>query len=424
MSSAESRGHPGSASQCRVLYVAYWGATEPLGQSLIVPAIERMSERGVRTTLVTFEKPADLAQRAIADGTTHGFRAHSVDWRPLRYHKQPRIPATLFDLAHGWLHGVAVGLRSRAQVVHGRTFVGGLIGRAIATTLRVPFIYHNEGFYPDEMVDGGFWNEGSVMHRVTKTLEEGLYGSADGVIVLSSRAARGLKENPATLRQGTPVIIVPSCVDLARFTMVPARRTPEPPIRLLYSGAVGGRYQLDRIGRFAASLAARVPTRLLVLTREPHDRVATMLRAGGLDEALWQTDFVPHSEMPGRLASQDAGLFFLARGKSESGCSPTKIGEYWACGLPVVTTAGVSDTDELIRRFGCGVVVRNHTDEAYLEAGKHLVELLADPGLRLRCRAAAEEHYALEPACDRQVQLYERLVALHPDHDGPVVGAE
>ena len=123
---------------------------------------------------------------------------------------------------------------------------------------------------------------------------------------------------------------------------------------------------------------------------------------------------MPHADMPRRLASHDAGLFFLASGTSEIGCSPTKIGEYWACGLPVVTTPDVSDTDELIRRFGCGVVVRDHTDEAYLEAGTRLVELLAEPGVRLRCRAAAEGHYALEPACDRQMQLYQRLCGTLP----------
>jgi hypothetical protein len=37
--------------------------------------------------------------------------------------------------------------------------------------------------------------------------------------------------------------------------------------------------------------------------------------------------------------------------------------------------------------------------------------LLADPALSSRCRAAAEAHYALEPACDRQVQLYRELSA-------------
>jgi glycosyltransferase involved in cell wall biosynthesis len=368
-----------------------------------------MSVRGIHVTLVTFEKRADLDQWSIADATAHRFRAHSVDWWPLRYHKQPRIPATLLDLTHGWMRGVAVGLRSRVQVVHGRTFVGGLIGRAIATTLRVPFIYHAEGFYPDEMVDGGFWHNGSVMHRVAKALEERLYQSAEGLIVLSSHAARRLQEDALILRNGTPVIVVPSCVDLTRFRMVPVRRTLEPPIRLVYAGGVGGRYQLDRIGRFVAKLAEQVDTRLLVLTREPRERVAMMLRAGGLDERYWHAEFVPHTEVPERLASQDGGLSFLARGKSEIGCSPTKIGEYWACGLPVVTTAGVSDTDELIRRFTCGVVVPDHSDQAYAEAARRLQELLQDPGLRARCRFAAEEHYALEPACERQISLYRQL---------------
>jgi len=107
-------------------------------------------------------------------------------------------------------------------------------------------------------------------------------------------------------------------------------------------------------------------------------------------------------------------LSFRSRGSSEVGCSPTKIGEYWACGLPVITTPGVSDTDELIRRFRCGVVVGDHTEQAYRHAGSRLLELLSDPGLGRRCRAAAEEHYALEPACDRQVQLYRTLCGSPP----------
>jgi glycosyltransferase involved in cell wall biosynthesis len=363
---------------------------------------------------VTFEKAADWSAHRPVGDTAERLRTHGIGWMPLRYHKRPVIPATLFDLLNGWRAGVTLGRRARAQLVHGRTFIGGLIGRAVATALGVPFVYHNEGFYPDEMVDGGFWRPGSAMHRVAKALEHRLYAGADGLIVLSARAARRLQEDAATLRPGTPVIVVPSCVDLTRFTLVRAHRAPEPPIRLVYSGAVGGRYQLDRIGRFVARLAERVPTRLLVLSREPRERVEAMLRAGGLDESLWQLDLAPHREMPARLATQDAGLFFLARGQSEIGCSPTKIGEYWACGLPVVTTAGVSDTDEVIRRFNCGVVVRNHTDEACLEAGTQLAELLADPGLGLRCRAAAEDHYALEPACDRQVHLYRRLCGTPP----------
>jgi glycosyltransferase involved in cell wall biosynthesis len=388
--------------------MVYWGALEPLGQSLVVPALEVMAARGVALSLVTFEKPADLRLESLVRATSERLRGRGIPWVPLHYHKKPRIPATLFDVVNGWRTGVSLGRRRRAQLVHGRTFVGGIIGRAVATTLGIPFVYHNEGFYPDEMVDGGFWAEGSPMHRVTRSLEQRLYGGADGLIVLSSRAARRVEDLPSVRRRGTPVIVVPSCVDLQRFVSGAASRRASP-LRLVYSGSVGGRYELDRIGRFVAVLAERTPVRLAVLTREPREIVAGMLAAGGLPEALWESGFVPHPDMPARLATEDAGLVFLARGTSEVGCSPTKIGEYWACGLPVITTPGISDTDELIERFHCGVIVPEHTDAAYRRAGADLQDLLADSGLRARCRAAAEAHYALEPACDRQVRLYREL---------------
>jgi glycosyltransferase involved in cell wall biosynthesis len=408
---AEPRPHGQISSTPRVLYIAYWGATEPLGQSLILPALEKMVALGSSITLLTFEKPADPGAAELTLATSQRLREHGVPWTPLRYHKRPRLPATLFDAWNGWRAGVALVRRHGAQVVHGRTFIGGLIGRAVATMARVPFVYHNEGFYPDEMVDGGFWRRGSAMHRAAKALEARLYASADGLVVLSARAARHVEGLPSVRSRGTPVVVVPSCVDLERFVPGPRLRDPEQPVRLVYSGAVGGRYELHRIGRFLAVLARQTPVRLQVLTRESPDLVAGMLRAGGLGEGLWRTDFVPHPEMPDALGRHDAGLFFLARGSSEMGCSPTKIGEYWACGLPVVTTPGASDTDELIARFRCGVIVSEHTEAGYRRAGDELRVLLADPALSSRCRAAAEAHYALEPACDRQVQLYRELSA-------------
>jgi hypothetical protein len=242
----------------RVLYLTYWGALEPLGQSLMVPALERMSALGADLSLLSFEKPADLRLEGLLSSTAERVRSLGIPWVALRYHKKPRIPATLFDLVNGWRAGASLGRRQNVQLVHGRTFVGGLIGRAVATALRIPFVYHNEGFYPDEMVEGGYWAEDSTMHRIATDLERRLYGSADGLVVLSSGAARRVEDLPSVRRRGTPVIVVPSCVDLRRFVL-----GSSPPsgglLRLVYSGGVGGRYELDRIGRFVAILATQTP---------------------------------------------------------------------------------------------------------------------------------------------------------------------
>jgi glycosyltransferase involved in cell wall biosynthesis len=100
----------------------------------------------------------------------------------------------------------------------------------------------------------------------------------------------------------------------------------------------------------------------------------------------------------------------LTRGLSEHGCSPTKIGEYWACGLPVVTTGNVGDVDSVVRRERVGVVVEEHSTEAYARAANELLALLRAADIRARCRRAAEEHYSLEAACERQLALYQMLV--------------
>ena len=49
-----------SASPTRVLYLVYWGALEPLGQSLVVPAVLRFADHGLDISLITFEKSEDL----------------------------------------------------------------------------------------------------------------------------------------------------------------------------------------------------------------------------------------------------------------------------------------------------------------------------------------------------------------------------
>jgi glycosyltransferase involved in cell wall biosynthesis len=115
--------------------------------------------------------------------------------------------------------------------------------------------------------------------------------------------------------------------------------------------------------------------------------------------------------MPGELAMHDAGIHFLAQGLSEHGGSPTKIGEYWAAGLPIVVTPNAGDSDEIVRRERVGVIVEEHSDEAYSRAAAELRSLLQDGDLANRCRRAAEAHYALGPACERQFSLYRELAS-------------
>jgi len=136
-----------------------------------------------------------------------------------------------------------------------------------------------------------------------------------------------------------------------------------------------------------------------------------MLETSGLPEDAWSMNGVSYREVPNELASQHVGLHFLRQGIGDQGGSPTKIGEYWAAGIPVVVTRNAGDTEDIIRRERVGIIIEQHTDEAYQSAARQLRALLEDGELANRCRRAAETYYALEPACARQLRLYAVLTA-------------
>jgi glycosyltransferase involved in cell wall biosynthesis len=400
---------PGPAPN--VLYIVYWGAVEPLGQSLVLPPVVRLAQLGVSYTLLTFEKADDLACHSDVARIRDRLRSEGIRWVPLRYHKRPKVPATAFDIAHGWYRGLrAARAIGRFDLVHARTFTAGPMGLVLAKLFRLPLVYHNEGFYPDEQVDGGVWRRGSVAHRGARALEGLFYREADGIVVLSQRAREAVESLPAVSARRTPVIVVPSTVDLQLFPWRPRSAPATGPLRLVYIGAVGGRYVLDQAARFAAVAGRRAGgVCLRILTRADRALVNAMVDAGDLSPHEVSIDSLPHAAMAAELARHHAGLFFLTRGISEHGCSPTKIGEYWASGLPVVTTPNVSDTDAIIRQDRVGVIVEDDSEASYASAADELMALLTDPALAARCRAAAERHYGLEPAAERLLELYRAL---------------
>ncbi len=183
----------------------------------MIPAVKVLAQMGAEITLVTFEKKSDLLREDEMSRVRALLAEDDIEWIPLEYHRTPKIPATFFDIAHGIARGVQKRLSKRYDIVHGRTFLGGLIGVALAPVIGAKFVYHNEGFYPDEQVDGGIWIENSRSHRVGKRLESFMYSRSRGVVALSHRAKTVIENFPKIKKKKTRVIFVPSCVDLERF---------------------------------------------------------------------------------------------------------------------------------------------------------------------------------------------------------------
>jgi glycosyltransferase involved in cell wall biosynthesis len=149
---------------------------------------------------------------------------------------------------------------------------------------------------------------------------------------------------------------------------------------------------------------------LVVLTQSPPDSILEELRAADVPEAAFRITTAPSDAVGAYLAAADFAICFCHPKPSLIAASPTKIGEYLAAGLPVVSGPDVGDTDTILLRERAGVVVDAFDDAAYDRSAEAILGLAAADDVRDRCRAVAERVFSLrEVGIPRYDALYRQL---------------
>ena len=93
-------------------------------------------------------------------------------------------------------------------------------------------------------------------------------------------------------------------------------------------------------------------------------------------------------------------------------CCPIKFAEYLACGIPVILTSGIGDTEEIVVSNRIGAVIKNFTEEDYKNAINQILELKKDGlMLRERCRMVAGRLFSLEDGIKKYGNIYKNLIA-------------
>ena len=146
----------------------------------------------------------------------------------------------------------------------------------------------------------------------------------------------------------------------------------------------------------------------MILTPSRATELKQKLVERGFGDTSLLVRAVRPEEVPEYLLAGDVGLSFIKPCFSKISSSPTKIGEYLAAGLPIVSTAGIGDVDELLDANRAGWLLRGFDDTAYDDALSGIEGLLADGGLRSRLHQVAKQNLDLQSVGG---PLYRRLYA-------------
>jgi glycosyltransferase involved in cell wall biosynthesis len=405
-----------------VLFISYNGMLDPLGQSQVLPYLRELSKRGVRFTVLSFERSAAFVNdgKARREALRRGLAEDEIDWHWLRYHQTPSLPATMFDVATGIRLARKLIKHKQIELVHARSHIPATIALALKRQFGVKLIFDVRGLMADEYVDAGHWKKGSVPYRLTKAIESRALAAADGIVTLTESIWPIIKQwDPLRDRPDVIHEVIPCCADLDLFRFSSTdreRRRRELGVSdrlvIVYSGSIDGWYLTERMADFFTEVLKQRPdAHFLWLTPTRHERLKKLMQERGLNESSYTVLAAASRDVASYLSAGDAGLAFIKPCFSKLASSPTKYAEYLGCGLPLIINSGVGDSDALVTGEGVGAMVAEFTESEYARAIGTIETLVRDaPETRKRTRAVAERLFDVRTVgVERYARLYERV---------------
>jgi len=398
------------AAPMNVLVLTYWSFADALVQTYTLPYV-RMLRKHLKADgkayLFTVERPGaqppPSVQRAVLEsaGIVHVRGTYS-----------PFGPAAAVrwavDLVRLWW----LCLTRKVGMIHAFCTPAGVAGYALSVLTRTPLIVDSYEPHADAMVENGTWRAGSVRHRVLSFFEARM--SARAAVLIGTTAAMEQYARDSWGVTPRSFHVKPACVDLDTFCP-DQPRSAELRQRLgltgklvcIYAGKLGGIYLERELFELFKQASEHWGDRfrVLMLTPAPRETIDTLGRSAGFDPSRIVSAFVPHAQVAPYMALGDFAVNPVKPVPSKRYCTSIKDAEYWATGLPLVITPGISDDSEIVARERIGAVLRDLSPEGCREAVRKIDRLLTgqdrvalgerirDVARRLRSPAIAEKVY-------------------------------
>jgi len=394
--------------------------TDSLGQSQVIPYLLGLAEKGHQITILSTEKEANFLQKkeqikTILEG--------KIVWKHIIYTKKPPLLSTLKDINCLWKKAQDLQIKHSFDIVHCRSYISALIGLKMKKKFNTKFVFDMRGFWADERVDGKIWNlKNPIFNQVYnffKRKEIVFLSQADATISLTNNAKTKILDWKNIPNQPINIEVIPCCVDIERFDASKIEENQKNKLRkelgidenefiLSYLGSIGTWYMLEEMLDFFNRLILIQPNaKFLFITSEDPDYIYTEAKKRNIDQKYFVIQRADYTEVPLYLSLSNFSLFFILPVFSKSASSPIKQGEIMSMGIPIICNSGVGDTDYVLNKYNCGVVVNQFSDRDYDYAIAQILEKKFD---KTEIREAAKDFYALKKGIELYNNTYQKVL--------------
>lgn len=398
-----------------VFIFAYYSMKDPVFQSAVLPYFRNFPNSDLfRFVLLTFEQKIYDCSAEEKKSIKQELLNENIIWFNTRWHSgRFKIVKKAFDFLWGIIYSCFLIFRYRAKAVYSEGFPGAVIGHYISKLTFSKHMVHTFEPHADYYIENGSWKENSWEARLLKYFEKKIAARCTYIFT----ATQGMIERIKAWGVNTACYRVPSCVDLNLFKFDEIRRNEirseiniaEDEIVLTYLGKFGGYYWDEELFRFFAAFEnlANGKFRYCIFTTEDQEKLKLEFEKVNISPQKYIIKKLSRAEVSDYLSASDYGISAVRAFPSKRFCSPIKNGEYWACGLPVIAPANVSDDFLFIEQYNLGEVLNDTSDESFKKVAESIAnnDNVAEERMNFRKRA-------LEfVKADRDVSKYKLLYA-------------
>jgi glycosyltransferase involved in cell wall biosynthesis len=391
----------------RILFVTYDGPQVSYLESLFLPIFEGLGkEAGISFDILQFR----WGERAGQESVREACRSAGMGYRAVSIHRWGGGAGPLLSALIGGRH-VRKAVRSfGSDVIMPRSMMAGIAALTAGGPRFRPLLFDADGLEADERVDVAGLSPTSPTYRILRDVEAQLVRVSTSIITRTHRAAEILTHRAGPPSRFASFHVVANGRDESIFhphdpeARAAVRRqlgVPELAPLLAYAGSLGPQYGVAEMkSLFHEVRRLRPDARLLVMTGNL-DRAEAAFREEGELASIMR---VPPAEVAKYLAAADVGLAYRSINFSMQGVAPIKLSEYLLCGLPVIGTAAIGNTQAVLEQGllldeGCGTKAA---------AQWLLSEVLSDRDVyRQKARAAGQAQFSLR----RSIEDYARALA-------------
>jgi glycosyltransferase involved in cell wall biosynthesis len=418
----------------KVLYISYDGMTDPLGQSQVIPYLSGLTRSGYKFFILSFEKRERFEkEKGVINNLCD---KAGITWVPLPFHTNPPVAAKVYDRIVMKKKAVQLHEAHHFDMIHCRSYPAAEVGLYLKQRTGVHFLFDMRGFWPDEKLDSGHWDQKRPwfrwMYQYYKKLEKHFLNESDHIISLTAAGKKelvrrygpqykpwaGAKKNVASAF-GEKISVIPTCADLDHFDFHKVNETDQQALRkklgiregqkvLSYSGSLGTWYMMNEMLQFFKVYREKYTDAVfLCLTKEPKAVMDDYISRNGVDPSSVITGFSNRGQLPLHLSLSTCSVFFIRATYSKISSSPTKYAELMGLGVPVVCN-DIGDTGSIVEATRSGVLVSGFTVEAYRKAVNQIAAFTANDQERIR--SAAFGYFDLQLGIESYRNVYDGIM--------------